>query len=188
MLRSLGGKKPKTKAKDEDIIPNNATIHIPIFPKGILYALFTFGLFFVPLITGMSGNIGIQPSTVLVRSMALGFLTPGKWREAIFKELLLGLFNACFFGLLCGVLIYLLDFADLAGLATNPISIGIIVSMGLFGACLTGSLLGALSPFFFSRIGIDPAVASGPIITAINDFLSMSIYFLIAIGISSLIF
>nr|NGX45651.1 Magnesium transporter MgtE [Chlamydiota bacterium] len=70
----------------------------------------TFVLFFVPLVTGMSGNIGIQSSTVLVRSIALGYVTPGKRRDAIFKELLLGFFNACFFGVLCGVLIYLLNF------------------------------------------------------------------------------
>jgi magnesium transporter len=148
--------------------------------KGFL----TFVLFFVPLVTGMSGNIGIQSSTVLVRSIALGHLTSGKRREAMFKELLLGLFNACFFGVLCGVLIYLLNFA---GLSASPLYIGIIVGAGLFGACLSGAMLGVLSPFLFSRIGVDPAVASGPIVTAMNDFLSMSIYFLIAIGISSLI-
>ena len=64
---------------------------------------------------------------------------------------------------------------------------GLIVATGLFGACFTGTLLGVFSPFFFSRVGVDPAVASGPIVTAFNDFLSMTIYFLIAIGISSLL-
>jgi len=52
---------------------------------------------------------------------------------------------------------------------------------------LAGTLLGVLSPFFFSRVGVDPAVASGPIITAFNDFLSMAIYFLIALGMSAVI-
>jgi len=55
------------------------------------------------------------------------------------------------------------------------------------GACLAGTVLGVFSPFFFMRVGVDPAVASGPIITAFNDFLSMSIYFLIAMGMSTLI-
>jgi len=152
--------------------------------KGML----TFVLFFVPLITGMSGNIGIQSSTVLVRSMALGLMTPGNRREAIFKELLGGVYAAVFFGFLCGLLIHLMDFIGMAGLEASPWAIGIIVSIGLFGACLAGTLLGALSPFFFSRVGIDPAVASGPIVTAFNDFFSMTIYFLIAIGVSSLVF
>jgi magnesium transporter len=44
-----------------------------------------------------------------------------------------------------------------------------------------------MSPFFFSKVGVDPAVASGPIVTAFNDFLSMTIYFLIAMGLSAVI-
>ncbi|NGX47047.1 MAG: Magnesium transporter MgtE [Chlamydiae bacterium] len=150
-------------------------------------SMLTFVLFFVPLITGMSGNIGIQCSTVLVRSMALGFITPGNRRKAIYKELRLGLMAGIFFGVLCGVLVYTMDFVGLTGTVTNPLFIGLIVSTGLFGACLSGTLLGVLSPFFFVRLGIDPAVASGPIVTAFNDFFSMVIYFLIAIGISAVI-
>jgi magnesium transporter len=63
-----------------------------------------------------------------------------------------------------------------------------MVGVGLMGACIGSTALGVFSPLFFARIGIDPAVASGPIVTALNDFLSMSIYFLIAIGLSSLFF
>ncbi len=147
--------------------------------------LLTFVFFFVPLITGMSGNIGIQCSTILVRSMALGLLTPGNRREVILKELLMGIMTGLAFGILCGVLTYLLDLTGLAQNVMSPLTIGLIVSTGLFGACFTGTLLGVFSPFFFARIGVDPAVASGPIVTAFNDFLSMSIYFLIAIGLSN---
>lgn len=154
------------------------------YEKGLL----TFVLFFVPLITGMSGNIGIQSSTVLVRSMALGLMRPGHRREAIFKEILLGAYTGFLFGLLCGISIYMLNFIGLAKTSVSPWITSLIVSAGLFGACLTGSLLGAFSPFFFYKIGVDPAVASGPIVTAFNDFLSMSIYFLIAIGLGAMIF
>lgn len=153
------------------------------FQMGIL----TFVFFFVPLITGMSGNIGIQSSTVLVRSMALGYVRPGNRRQAVFKELRMGLLAASFFGLLCAALVYAMDFAGPSSPAEGPWAISLIVSVGLFGACLAGSLLGVFSPLLFSRLGVDPAVASGPIVTALNDFLSMSIYFLIAVGISSLI-
>ncbi|NGX38655.1 MAG: Magnesium transporter MgtE [Chlamydiae bacterium] len=153
------------------------------FEKGML----TFVFFFVPLITGMSGNIGIQCSTVLVRSMALGLVTPGNRRAAIFKEVQIGCYAAIFFGILCSILIHLMDFVGFAGVSESPWAIGLIVSLGLFGACLTGTLLGVLSPFFFVRVGVDPAVASGPIVTAFNDFLSMTIYFLIAISVSSII-
>ena len=63
--------------------------------------------------------------------------------------------------------------------------LGVIVSCGLLGACLMATLLGTLSPFFFARFRIDPAVASGPIVTAFNDVLSTLMYILIAKVISS---
>lgn len=153
------------------------------FEKGML----TFVFFFVPLITGMSGNIGIQCSTVLVRGMALGLISPGQKRGAIIRELRLGLSAGVLFGLLSGLLVFVMDIAGMSGVSTEPWIVGLIVSTGLTGACLAGTFLGVFSPFFFHRLGIDPAVAAGPIITAFNDFLSMAIYFIIALGISSLI-
>ncbi len=149
--------------------------------------LLTFALFFVPLITGMSGNIGIQTSTVLVRSMATGMLSVGSKGQAVLKELLIGFLCAVVFGVLCGLSIYALDFAEATHLSLTSLGIGLIVGIGLFGACLTGSILGVISPLFFARLGVDPAIAAGPIITAINDFLSMSIFFLITIGLTALL-
>ena len=73
----------------------------------------------------------------------------------------------------------------ISGLEINPVAAGIFVTVGLWGACLASTLLGVFSPLFFVRIGVDPAIASGPIVTAVNDFLSMSIYFLIAIGLNT---
>lgn len=145
----------------------------------------TFVLFFVPLITGMSGNIGIQCSTILVRNMATGMLSKKNRGEAIVKELLIGIGAGVVFGILCGLLVYLLDFVGMSGGGIGAGAVGLIVGIGLMGACLAGTFLGVFSPLFFVRIGIDPAVASGPIVTAFNDFLSMSIYFLIAMFLRS---
>jgi len=52
-------------------------------------------------------------------------------------------------------------------------AVGMIVGFGLTGGVFGRTVLGVLSPLFFARIGVDPAVASGPIVTAFNDFLSM---------------
>ena len=139
----------------------------------------TFVLFFVPLIMGMSGNIGLQCSTVLVRMLALS----GSCHRQIFKELASGLLTGVLFGCACAILLL---FIPVQGV--SPFAAAAIVSIGLIGGCFSGTLLGVLSPFFFSRIGVDPAISSGPIVTAFNDFLSMSIYFLIAWGVSSLFF
>jgi magnesium transporter len=148
----------------------------------------TFVMFFVPLITGMSGNIGLQCSTILVRSMALGLVSLGNRGETILKELSIGLTTGTVFGVLCGFLVYALDFAGVSRVDVSAAAVGTIVGVGLTGACLAGTGLGVFSPLFFARIGVDPAVASGPIVTAFNDFLSMSIYFLIAIGLSAILF
>jgi magnesium transporter len=147
-----------------------------------------FVMFFVPLITGMSGNIGIQCSTILVRSMALGLVSLGNRTEVALKELRVGFTTGTVFGVICGVVVYLLDFAGVSRADVSPAMVGLIVGMGLTGACLAGTVLGVFSPLFFARIGVDPAVASGPIVTAFNDFLSMSIYFLIAAALSQLLF
>ncbi len=147
----------------------------------------TFVFFFVPLVTGMSGNIGLQCSTILVRNMALGLLSKDTKKEMIFKEMCLGLFSGSVFGVLSGILVYLLNLQGVLLMSVSPVALAIIVSAGLFGACITGTLLGVFSPILFSRIGVDPAVSSGPIVTACNDCLSMSIYFLIATCLSNLL-
>jgi len=150
--------------------------------------ILTFVLFFVPLITGMSGNIGIQCSTILVRGMAIGALSSGMRRDAIKRELLTGLFIGAFFGVACGTIVYSLDaLFDSVG-TVSPVSISVIVGSGLIGACATGTLLGVFSPLFFQKIGVDPAISAGPMVTAFNDFLSMLIYFIIAWGLKSLFF
>jgi len=153
------------------------------YEKGVL----TFVLFFVPLVVGMSGNVGIQCSTILVRSMGTGLISIGSKGEAVLNEILLGLLNGVVFGITCGLLVWGLDLLGVAGKA-SPAAVGAIIGIGLFGACLTGAALGVFSPLLFARVGIDPAVAAGPIITAFNDFFSMSIYFLIAIGLSAFLF
>ncbi len=151
--------------------------------------ILTFALFFVPLITGMSGNIGLQCSTVLIRVMAMGGLSSGSRKETIVKELLSGLFTGAIFGVGCGLIIYMLDWVSGGALGSStPFAVAAIVSIGLIGGCFAGTFLGVFSPLFFARIGVDPAISAGPIVTAFNDFLSMTIYFVIALGVSNIFF
>lgn len=151
-------------------------------------SLLTFILFFVPLITGMSGNIGIQCSTVLVRSIAFGLISKVTRKQIIYKELSTGITTGIIFGVFCGILIFVIDFFAKATIGTSPIALGVMVGSGLLGACFSGTFLGVLSPVFFAKIGIDPAIASGPIVAAFNDVLSMTMYFVISYGLSLLFF
>lgn len=136
--------------------------------------------FFVPLIAGMSGNVGIQCSTILVRGMSTGSISSGSRMDAMSKELGIGLLIGAVFGVVCGFSVYLLNIFGIQNPGVDPVAVGTTVSFGLFGACLMATALGTFSPFFFARFGIDPAVASGPIVTAFNDVSSTLMFFLIA--------
>lgn len=140
--------------------------------------------FFVPLIAGMSGNVGIQTSTLLVRAMSTGELNLGSRRMVVFRELSTGLLIGLFFGLISALATISLNFLGFNLLPIDPLMTAIMVSGGLFGACLMSSCLGAISPILFDILDIDPAVASGPIVAAMNDILST----LLLIGVSYFIF
>ncbi|NGX63745.1 MAG: hypothetical protein KR126chlam6_01159, partial [Candidatus Anoxychlamydiales bacterium] len=104
------------------------------------------------------------------------------------KELYTGITTGLIFGFLCGIIVFLIDIVTKSGLGASPLALGVIVGTGLIGACFTGSFLGVLSPVFFAKIGIDPAISAGPIVTAFNDVLSMTIYFIISYSLSLLFF
>lgn len=135
--------------------------------------------FFVPLINGMSGNVGIQCSTVLVRSLATGEISVGTRRSAIMREFRVGSLIGISFGILCGLVVYTLNYFGLQFIEANPLLVTIVVSAGVLGACFTATVLGTLTPLFFAKFRIDPAIASGPIVTAFNDVLSTYMYFLV---------
>ncbi len=143
--------------------------------------------FFIPLINGMSGNVGIQCSTVLVRSMAIGVLSVGKKGTAILKELSIGSLTGIIFGCLCGSIIYLLSYYGIGQFKGHAIQLGVTVGAGILGASMTATTLGVFSPFFFAKVGVDPALAAGPSVTAFNDIMSMVMFFVIS-GIINTIF
>lgn len=141
---------------------------------------FKYIAFFVPLIVGMSGNVGIQCSTTLVRSLSTGELSYSARGDAISKEIGVGLLSGSFFGFLSGLVIYILhDFGISMG-DPHQLRISLTVCSGVFMACMTATVLGTFSPFFFARMNIDPAVAAGPIVTAFNDVLSSQMFFLVS--------
>lgn len=144
------------------------------------HAWFALVPLFIPLITGMSGNVGIQCSTILVRWIATGELSYGSRREAISKEMMIGILIGVIFGILSAGLVFLLNITGIHALGDSALAVVSMVGFGVFAACLTATTLGSLSPFFFARFGIDPAVASGPIVTACNDVLATLMFFLVA--------
>lgn len=135
-----------------------------------------FLLTFVPVVMGMAGNSGTQTSTIAVRGLATGRLTlgPGRLRHFLWQQFKVGLL----LGLVTGALVALVAFA----LEQNP-WYSLVVGCSLFGAIVLASLNGVVIPVLFERIGVDPAVAAGPMVTTSNDIMGLLIYF----GLASLL-
>jgi len=92
----------------------------------------------------------------------------------------LGVVIGLSFGVICGFAAYTLNRLGVHDVPVDPLLIGTIVSCGVLGACFTSTLLGTMSPLLFDHFGVDPAIASGPIVTACNDVTSTYMYFFIA--------
>ncbi|MGA9227936.1 MAG: magnesium transporter [Mesobacillus sp.] len=126
---------------------------------------------FIPLIAGMAGNTGTQALAVAVRGIATGDLEKeSKW-DIILREAGTGLIT----GAICGVLV-----AFVVYFWQGEFFLGALVGISIFITLIIATLAGSLVPLLMHRLKIDPAVASGPFITTINDIISILIYFGIA--------
>jgi len=142
---------------------------------------------FVPMVGAMSGNSGIQISTVIVRGLATGDLAGTRVSLALRREGVIALIMAPICGLSAALISRLgLPVLAAVGALKNSESAGsvsVAVGLGMTVAILIAGGLGIVLPFMFRRTGVDPAIASGPIITTVNDVISVSIYLIIAISI-----
>ena len=140
-------------------------------------------LIFVPMMGAMGGNSGIQISTILVRSLATGDLASTRVGKAISRELpitfimapVCGLFAALITRLGVPVLQHLGNIGSEVSINLLSLSVGI----GMFAAITTSSMLGMSLPYIFRRFWVDPAIASGPIVTTTNDIVSVVVFFLV---------
>ncbi len=126
--------------------------------------------FFIPLIGATGGNVGVQSSAIIVQGLASNTLKIDRIAPKLFKELGVGLIN----GLICSSLIlgYNLLISESWALAAT-------VSVALFTVILCASFLGTFVPLTMHRFKINPALATGPFVTTLNDIIGISIYFLV---------
>lgn len=126
--------------------------------------------FFIPLLIGAGGNTGAQSATLVVRAIATGDLRLRRWTSVVGKEVLVGLSLGVTMGAASGLL----------GIVRGGVEVGIVVGLAMVGIVLVANLVGASLPFLLTRLGLDPAVASSPLIATIMDALGLLIYFTIA--------
>ena len=134
---------------------------------------------FLPIIASQGGNAGMQTVTVIVRDMALGELSPGDGRKALFKELLLGLLIGTIIGMIVGLVGYLI--APKFGLTTlEGGSLGLVVGAAMVLNLLAAALFGVLIPFALKFFRLDPALGSSILITTVTDVAGF--FFLLALA------
>lgn len=132
---------------------------------------------FQSLILDMSGNVGTQSLAVTIRVLMDEQLTVSQKFSLVGKEMRIGLCN----GLLLGTLSFLLIGAYIFLFKAQPLifafSISACIGLALLIAMVISSMTGTVIPLFFKKVGVDPAVASGPLITTVNDLIAVISYY-----------
>ncbi|WBL16011.1 magnesium transporter [Sutcliffiella sp. NC1] len=127
--------------------------------------------FFMPMIAGMTGNTGTQSLAVVVRGLITREMDMKVATGLVLRELRVGII----IGITCGILIAIIAWVWLP----DPM-FGVVVGISLLCTLIIGTLAGTIIPLILYKLNVDPAIASGPLITTLNDIISLFIYFGIA--------
>ena len=145
--------------------------------------IYTTAVAFAPMIAAISGNAGLQTSAIVVSGLATGDLAAISLRQVFAREVRVALFVAISCGIvggfICGFLPNVMNNAnpnEVTPALAQHIKIVAAFSTAMFSAIMVSTTLGLFLPFLFKRIGIDPAISSGPLITTANDSISVTIY------------
>lgn len=127
-------------------------------------------VFFLPLLIDSSGNAGAQSATLMVRALATGDVALKDWRDLILRELAI----AAALGVTMALVVAPI------GIWRGGPDVALVVGTTMMVLVMVGSLVGMSLPFLLSRLRLDPATASGPLVTTISDGVGVLVYFSIA--------
>ncbi|MFQ5768709.1 MAG: magnesium transporter, partial [Acidobacteriota bacterium] len=127
---------------------------------------------FIPVVLGMGGNIGTQCSTIIVRGLATGRIEVREIWRVIFLQVRIGSILGLIYGCLLGIGSNLL-------LGVSP-RFALMLGLALLSSMMIAAVIGSAVPMLLRRMGIDPAVATGPFITTSVDVLATLVYFNLA--------
>ncbi len=131
--------------------------------------------YFIPVIMAMGGSLGLQSSTIVVRGIATGDITPGKTLRIVAGEFRIGVLIGLLAGAITGLMALLMHLG-----VEGALTLGVIVFISMMISLCVAATMGALAPIVLQRLRFDPAVASGPFITAVNDVVNVTIYLTVA--------
>jgi magnesium transporter len=130
---------------------------------------------FIPVIIGMAGNVGTQSLTIIVRGLAMRHIDSKQYWTVLVREVSTGLLLGVTYGLVLGIVARLMGYSE-----TNILAISGTVALAALSAISIAALFGSAIPLLFSRIGVDPAVATGPFLTSTIDVIGVLIYVALA--------
>lgn len=123
---------------------------------------------FIPLITATGGNVGIQSSSIVLQSLANRSAFGDKYAKRLLKALVVALIN----GIVLASIVFGVNMA-----IGESLKLATIVSSALFSVVILASFMGTITPIVLDKLGLNPALASGPFITTANDLIGLGVYF-----------
>ena len=126
---------------------------------------------FMPIISAISGNTGLQSATIIVRGIATNQVQLTRWKRALLRQLTMTLLLGSVTGISLGII---------GALWYGKWTFGLVVMIGMFAAVNIAGVVGTIVPLLSKRLGFDPAITSGPFETAFQDVVGISIYLSLA--------
>jgi magnesium transporter len=121
----------------------------------------------MPIVAGMAGNSGNQTTALIIRSLALGLVTPDNAKRLIKKELAISLLNGMVWGSITGLFAYLLY---------KSVPLGLVMTSAMLLNLLVGAVVGMLVPLVMQKMGRDPAIGSSVLLTFTTDSMGFFIF------------
>ncbi len=132
---------------------------------------------FQSMILGMAGNVGTQSLAVTIRVLIDEELDGKEIFTLIIKEVKVGFTNGLLLGVMAFIVIGIYIYVFKVNILLNAFAISGCVGVSLLVAMTVSSLIGTIVPIVFTKVGVDPAVASGPLISTVNDLTAVVIYY-----------
>lgn len=122
---------------------------------------------FMPIISALSGNVGLQSATIVVRGLGTGLYAPKQWTAPLWREVKVDVLM----GLVLGLVL-----AMVGAVWSKHIGFGLVVGISLMASMLTAGFMGTVIPLLSKRFGFDPAVTAGPFETAFQDVIGFAVF------------
>lgn len=131
---------------------------------------------FIPLIAAMGGNIGAQSAIIVVRELSTGEIEKTGSKETVLRDMKVGLL----LGLVGSLLLMIAAHVFYGHRPEFGWGFSIVTGMGILVSMSFAATVGAIVPLVFDRVGIDPATATGPLVTTLTDILGIAAYLALA--------